>query len=58
MWCLQHPKIEPHEVFLPQPAKTQPTANYFHFGQRKLAHQRCAKILLTINTYLAIHAKQ
>ena len=29
MWCLQHPKIEPHEVFLSQPAKTQPTPTIF-----------------------------
>ena len=32
-------------MFLPQ-------TNYFNFGQRKLAHQRCAKILLTINITL------
>ena len=26
--------------------------NYFNFGQRKLAHQRCAKILLINNMTL------
>ena len=32
-------------MFLPQ-------ISYFNFGQRKLAHQRCAKFLLTINITL------
>ena len=35
MWCLQHPKIEPHEVFLPQPAKTT-HGQLFSFWSKKI----------------------